>query len=300
MSYTSRLLGPLTRARSEARRAFRRFDKQLRRERRVSPDDVGLPYEALALEATDGQELASWYVPGNSAVRVVGGQGLGLFVHHHYGGQKATVLPWLELFHFVGIDSLAIDARGHAASSHFVSEEAASFAARVADVHAGCDELVRRGARRLLLIGQSQGAAPVLAAAARRGDVAGVIVDSGPAAAMELATWGLAGQILGQRRPLLTRALLTLEIARSGNTNGYFEQLWSSVIALRDTPLLWIHADRDPVIPPSFAALWFHLCRPKDGRWTSLTISGEEHVHQPTQGSPLALAVLSFVQQLPA
>jgi dienelactone hydrolase len=297
MADLQRLLSPLRRARDDAQRSYRRFNRQMRRERRLNPEDVGLPYDALSLEAADGQELAAWFVAGDHADRSAATD-LAVFIHHHYGGQKATVLPWLELFHRLGIPSLAIDGRGHAASSEYVSEGATAFAARKLDVHAGIDELRRRGAKRVLAIGQSQGAAPVVAVAGARSDVAGVIVDSGPAPSMELATWGLAGQVLGTRRRPLARAWLCLEIWRGGDAGGYLADFWGGLARLRDRPLLWLHGDRDLVIPQSLAALWFHAAKPAGDRWTRVTISGGNHVQQPLSGSPLAHAVLGFARRL--
>ena len=291
-----RLLVPFQKASVDAKRSFRRFEREMRRERKLSPEDVGVPYDAVALEAADGQELAGWYVPGSDMVRSVGTEDLGVFIFHHYGGQKATVLPWLELFHSVGISSLAVDARGHAGSSELQGE--AAFAAGKLDVHAACDELRLRGARRLLLVGQSQGAAQVIAVAGAREDVVGVVVDSGPAPTMSLAIWGLAGQIMGTRRHPLARGILVADIFRQGDTSGYVADLWGGLRALRDRPLLWIHGDNDPVIPRGVANIWYRLTRPEGGGWTALTLSGGGHVQQPDLGSPLAKAVLSFVRRL--
>lgn len=292
-----KLLSPLTRARDDAQRSYRRFSRQMRRERRLNPEDVGLPYEALTLEAADAQELAAWFVPGAAQVEPLEAADLGVFIHHHYGGQKATVLPWLELFHGLGIPSLALDGRGHAASAEYISEGATAFAARKLDVHAGCDELRRRGARRLLVIGQSQGAAPVVAVAGGRPDVAGVIVDSGPAPSMELATWGLAGQVLGTRRRPLAQAALCLEIWRGGDASGYVADFWGGLRRLRDRPLLWLHGDHDVVIPRSLAAFWFRAMKPARG-WSCVTISAGNHVQQPVPGSPLAHAVTGFTRRV--
>ncbi len=269
----------------------------MRRERNLSPEDVGLPYDAVTLEAADGQELAGWFIPPSEGVEALDAADLGVFVHHHYGGQKATVLPWLELFHRLGIPSLAVDGRGHAGSAESVGESATAFSARQLDVHAGCDELGRRGAERLLVIGQSQGGAPVIAVAGARADVAGVIVDSGPAPSMGLATWGLAGQMLGARRRLLVQAALCLEIWRGGDASGYLGDLFGGLARLRDRPLLWLHGDADAVIPRALAAVWFHAMKPATG-WSCVMISGGNHVQQPLPGSPLAHAVVAFARRV--
>ena len=280
----------LRRDRSE--QLFERFCDQMRRERRAVPEDLGLGYEAIELETDDGRELAAWFVPPVPTAAVETSSGLMAVIHHHFGGQKATTLPWLEFFAGQGIPAIAIDGRDHGGSyAHHWGPSC--FGDRALDLHAACDELKIRGARRLLLVGQSQGAAVAIKTAGQRHDVAGLVVDSGPALLMSLASWTLA-RSLAPKGDLLDRAFLFYRVLRSESSNGYVRDLLGSLWRLRDTPLLWIHSEADHVIPRSWVAPWFVALRRAKGCWSAATVPGG-HVHAPQPASDVARHLVHFI-----
>lgn len=288
--------GPVRRSWEDGSAAIVRTLKRMRTARHIDPArSWGLPVEDASFDTDDGVRLAAWFVqPSPTAAAAAG---LMAVVHHHYGGQRATALPWLKLLHEAGIPALAFDARGHGASAR-TPPGRGSFVKRASDVRAACAELRRRGARRILGVGQSQGAASLLIGTAWAGDTAGLILDSGPTPDMATASWGLAGNLLGPqaRREPWTRALLAARILPGTEPLLYLPALWSSLAALRSTPLLWIHGDRDDVIDRRWSVVWYRAMAPASGAWRSLLVAGADHVRcLQVGGEPVAAAVRDFV-----
>jgi alpha-beta hydrolase superfamily lysophospholipase len=260
-------------ARGQGAAAYARFERQMRRERKLTPQDIGLGYEPLMLQTDDGLMLSGWWIPAPKP------SGWAACIQHHYGGQKFTALGWAELLGELGVDCLVFDARGHAGSDK-PDGKAAAFGQRYRDVLAASAEIRRRGADRLLIVGQSQGAAVALKAAGRLADADAVICDSGPSASLWWATWGLAGNIV--QGSAVARAYVHGHIWLSGSAAGYSRDLFSSLAKLRKTPLLWLHGDQDRVIDPRSAALWFRSYAPlSEGRWRSALFEGEGHLVSP-------------------
>jgi fermentation-respiration switch protein FrsA (DUF1100 family) len=293
------MIGPIGRSWLAGNEAIHRTLKRMRTARRIDPGRVwGLPWEDVELRTRDGVRLAAWFVPAADDAPDVAG--LMAVVHHHYGGQKATALPWLELLHRLGIPTLVFDARGHAASD-LPPPGRGSFVKRADDVRAACAWLRARGARRILGVGQSQGAATLMIGAGFRRDLVGLIVDSGPTPDMFTAAWGLAGNLLGSagRREPWTRAILAARILPGTEPLLYLPALWSRLAILRRRPLLWIHGDRDVVITRSWSKGWFVPMRPRSGRWRSLLVRDADHVRcLQVGGEPVEQAVRDFIAGL--
>ncbi len=281
-------LGP---AWNEGSAAIRKTLKRAKTARRIDPGRrLKIPFETLRLQTDDGVSLAAWYVPGEGDLAVV--------LHHHYGGQKATVLPWLAFFHSLGLPALAFDARGHAASDS-APKGRGSFVRRAADVTAACDELRARGHGQILGFGQSQGAASLAIGLAGRPDVVGLILDSGPAPEMGTAAWGLAGNMLGRRgkEAPAVRGLLAARILPGTQPVRYLGALWWALGRLRGRPLLWIHGGRDDVIDRRWSAVWFRALGGK--RWQEVDVPEADHVRTlPVGGEPVEEAVRDFVGSL--
>jgi len=258
--------------------AIARTLKHAKTARGIHPERrLNITCEEVRLMTSDGVGLSAWYVPAPESVRP--SKPLCAVLHHHYGGQKATVLPWVEFFHRLGIASLSFDARGHGASDP-APRGRGSFVHRAADVTAACEEARSRGAERLLGFGQSQGAASLVMAVVGRDDLAGCILDSGPAPEMGTAAWGLAGNMLGRagRERPWTRALLSARIVPGTQPVRYLCSLWMALSGLRKVPLFWIHGDRDRVIRRRWSRLWYEALRPNNQTWQCAEIEGAEHV----------------------
>ncbi len=288
------VLGPGWDAGSDA---IRTTLKRSKTARRIDPGRrLKLPWERVEFDTSDGAHLVGWYVPGSPERSRPAD--MAMVLHHHYGGQKATVLPWIAWFHAQGWPCLAFDARGHAESSDSPLGKG-SFVARRADVHAACEELRRRGARRIVGFGQSQGAAALVMAVAHRDDVIGVILDSGPAPEMGTAAWGLAGNMLGRtgRENPRWRGLLAARILPGTQPVRYLGALWRALAALRDRPLLWLHGGRDDVIPLRWSRVWYAAL--KTVRWSAVHVPDADHVRTlAVGGEPVERAVAAFLDGL--
>jgi alpha-beta hydrolase superfamily lysophospholipase len=271
--------------------------KRSRTTRRITPARrLKIAFEPFDLHTTDGVRLSAWFIPGCEEVQR--SDGLTVVLLHHYGGQKATLMPWIEFFHRMGLPAICFDARGHAASDS-APRGRGSFVRRAEDVRAACDEARRRGAERILGFGQSQGAAALVISMSERDDVAGVILESGPAPDMSTAAWGLAGNMLGalDSRQVATRTLLAARIIPGTHPARYLWSLWTSLRRLRMVPLLWLHGGRDSVIAARWAGWWYRSLRPKCGLWRSIHVPSAEHVRCLQEGGD---AVRDAVSELMA
>jgi pimeloyl-ACP methyl ester carboxylesterase len=258
--------------------AIRLTLRRMKTARRIDPGRrLGIAHEDLDLRSEDGVRLAAWWVPTRPGV--VGPAGWTAVVHHHYGGQRATALPWIRVLWEHGIPTLAFDARGHGASDPSPAG-AGDFVSRAADVRAAVAELRRRGARRILGVGQSQGGAVLVMGLRRVPELGAVVLDSGPAPDMGSAAWGLAGNMLEatEQDDPAARVLLAARILPGTRPLRYLPALWRALAELRTLPLLWLHGGADRVIPEAAARCWWRALAPADGRWRRCFVPGGEHV----------------------
>lgn len=252
--------------------------------RKITPERrLKIPFEAFDLHTSDGVRLAAWFIPAKEEHQ--GSGGLTVVLHHHYGGQRATLMPWIAFFHELGLPTLCFDARGHA-DSDSAPPGKGSFVRRSEDVRAACDEARRRGATQLVGFGQSQGAAALVISMSGRDDVAAVIVESGPAPDMLTAAWGLAGNMLGavDSRNIGVRTLLAARILPGTHPALYLWRLWTSLARLRSIPLLWLHGGGDSVIDPRWSGWWYRALRSKTTAWSDVQVAGAEHVRTLQEG----------------
>lgn len=278
--------------------AIRRTLRRSRTARRIDPGRRWkLPFRPLEMTTDDGVRLSAWYVDPDPEAR--GPEGLCAVLHHHYGGQRATVLPWVELFHRLGVAALCFDARGHAASDSSPPGRG-SFPARAADVRAAVRAARAMGARRILGFGQSQGAAVLLMGLADCPEVRGVITDCGPAPDMGSAAWGLAGNLLDEHgEDWLSRALLALRILPGTEPARYLVRLWTASWQLRSTPLLWLHGGRDTVIEPRWSRRWFETMQPMAPSWSAHAVPEADHVRTlAVDPDGVSAAVASLIERI--
>jgi pimeloyl-ACP methyl ester carboxylesterase len=279
--------------------AGERFRRAMRREMRISPKLLRLDHEQVNLQTSDGLRLSGWFVPKAQEGRF-SRHALGVVLHHHYGGQKAATLPWIRQLQRLGVDTLAFDARGHGSSSaRPIGIDC--FVQRAADVEAAIDEIRRRGAERVICLGQSQGASIVAFACGKRSDVDAVIFDSGPPPTMEVSAWGLAGAMLELGRVPTgpaERLLAAFRLLVRTRPLRFNRAIWTALIRLRNRPLLWIHGDRDVVIPRHWSRLWYESLRPRrKPLWSSVEVAGGEHVRTiQANASQVAEEVERFLQ----
>ena len=211
----------------------------------ATPATVGLSYEEVAFQATDGTQLNGWLVPGQSGAPIV------LFCMGN-AGNISHRLETIQLLHDLGVAVFIINYRGYG-----LSEGKASETGTYHDVSGAMEFLNKRGwpAERTIIFGRSLGAAIGLEAALNN-PPAGLIMES---AFTSVAAMGR------HHYPLLNLLLGWLINAKYNNLEK---------IAELDCPLLLIHGKSDSICPPRMAE---ELYARVSGEKQLLWIPGADH-----------------------
>lgn len=135
----------------------------------MTPSDVGLAYEDVAIATNGGNLLAGWYTPSINGAAVI--------VLHGSGSSRASVLQHTKVMAHHGYGVLALDARGHGASSGRAMRwgwygdvdvpRAAAYLASRPDVDPA----------RIAVVGLSMGGEEAIGAAARTNDIRAVVAE---------------------------------------------------------------------------------------------------------------------------
>jgi fermentation-respiration switch protein FrsA (DUF1100 family) len=133
----------------------------------AAPDAVGLAYEDVSLEATDGVRVHGWFVPGASS-RV-------LLYFHGNAGNISHRLHSIREFHDLGLSVFIIDYRGYGQSGGKSTEAGLYRDAEAAWRY--LTETLGIAPTDIILFGRSLGAS-VASWLAMREDAGGLIVDS--------------------------------------------------------------------------------------------------------------------------
>jgi fermentation-respiration switch protein FrsA (DUF1100 family) len=190
----------------------------------ATPATVGLVYEEIAFQATDGTRLNGWLLPGQPEAPVV------LFCMGN-AGNISHRLETLQLLHDLGVAVFIFNYRGYG-----LSEGTASETGLYQDVTGAMQFLNRRGwpANRIIIFGRSLGAAVGLEAALRS-PPAGLIMES---AFTSITAMGRT------HYPFLNLLLGWLIGAKYDNREK---------IAGLESHLLLIHGKSDTICPPRMA-----------------------------------------------
>jgi fermentation-respiration switch protein FrsA (DUF1100 family) len=86
------------------------------REVAYTPEDIGIEFESITLETTDGVKLNAWYVPAKDAEMTI------LFCHGN-GGNMMHRLDSISLFNKMGLNCLIFDYRGYGQSEGKPTED---------------------------------------------------------------------------------------------------------------------------------------------------------------------------------
>ena len=220
--------------------------------RRLSPGDLGLPYEDVSFSVRDertGQRLrlAAWWIPAAEGARPSENC---VVLLPGYADAKVGVIAWAPVWHVLGFNILALDPRAHGDSGGH--ESTAGYFERH-DINQVIDRL--RGerpaaTRQVVLFGASLGAAVAVAAAALRDDVAAVVLES-PFADFRAAS-AAHMDLLGLPGGFLQSAALRLAERMSG---ANFDDV-RPIDVLRSVrcPALVIAPTDDVFLPPADAA----------------------------------------------
>lgn len=133
----------------------------------ATPHDIGLDYEDVTLETSDGVRLHGWFVPGAST-RVL------LFFHGN-AGNISHRLHSIRDFHDLGLAVFIIDYRGYGASDGKPGEQGLYRDAEAAWQHLVAERGI--GADQIILFGRSLGGSVASMLAAKQEPLA-LIVES--------------------------------------------------------------------------------------------------------------------------
>ncbi len=146
----------------------------------ATPEDVGLAYQRVAFNASDGIPLVGWWMPASPAKGTV-------VVLHGYGESKNQSLAYAPFLHAAGYNVLAFDFRAHGESG---GDHTTVGIDEVKDVDAAWGWLASRGdvpMGHVALLGLSMGAAAAINAAEDL-PVRAVVDDSGFATLENIAS----------------------------------------------------------------------------------------------------------------
>lgn len=114
-----------------------------------TPSTIGLAYEAVSIETSDGIKISGWFVPAKKARAVV------LFFHGN-AGNISDRLATLSRFHNLGLSTLIIDYRGYGESGGRAGINGVK-----RDAAAAWEWLLKRGypEEKIIIFGRSLGGA---------------------------------------------------------------------------------------------------------------------------------------------
>lgn len=188
----------------------------------ATPERIGLEYEDVYLDTSDGERLHGWFIPSGQSDTTL------LFLHGN-AGNISHRLDSIRIFHDMGLNVFIPDYRGYGKSSGRPSEQGT-----YRDARAAWDYLVGvRGipADRIVLFGRSLGAS-----------VAAWLASETAPAALILESAFTSVRAMGKKLyPYLPVTLLT-------------RIRYPTLDYIRDTrsPILVVHSSEDEIIPFEF------------------------------------------------
>lgn len=205
---------------------------------RFTPADLGMAFEDVRLETSDGVTLAAWWVPAPH------GRGALIFSHGNAGNMGDRVGK-LRLFHDLGLSVLAFDYRGYGASQGKPSEEGMAHDMDAAIAHVRDSRGVPLD--RTVFYGESLGGAVVIEAATR----------FPPAALVAESTFTSARAMARRHYPFVPPALVRV---------GY-DSL--SRVRRLACPKLFLHGPADTIVPFEMGEALFRAA-PEPKRFATL------------------------------
>lgn len=205
---------------------------------RFTPADLGMAFEDVRLETSDGVTLAAWWVPAPH------GRGALIFSHGNAGNMGDRVGK-LRLFHDLGLSVLAFDYRGYGASQGKPSEEGTAHDMDAAVAHVRDSRGVPLD--RTVFYGESLGGAVVIEAATR----------FPPAALVAESTFTSARAMARRHYPFVPPALVRV---------GY-DSL--SRVRRLACPTLFLHGPADTIVPFEMGEALFRAA-PEPKRFAAL------------------------------
>ena len=205
-----------------------------------SPAELGLPFENITIQTSDGLTLRGWWIPAAGSDRAV------IQLHGHTGSMDPD-LHHVPAWHEAGLNVCMFDFRAHGRSPGQVCTF--GYLERL-DAHAAARFVAQqKGMRRIALIGFSMGGMTAMLAAPECPEVNVVVEDGAPARLFSgLKAWCLEHHLPRWSAPLLAwMALAGASLRLRANLFRYEPVRWVGQIAPR--PLMIIHGELDPYCP---------------------------------------------------
>lgn len=243
--------------------------------RRMSPGDLGLPFEPTSFDVVDevdGQRLriAAWWIEARDP-----SVGRTVIITHGYGDAKVGGIAWAPLLRDLGFHVLAIDLRAHGESG---GTRCTGGDRETGDLVQVVHQLRARRPREtasVVLFGISLGGAVSLAAAAQDDvQVDAVIADSVFADFVEAAK--THARLIGAPARLLHGVAVRFGIWRAGARVERVRPI-DTVRAAR-CPVMIVHGDADPFVPADHREqLAAAIAARNDPRSTHVVVNGAGH-----------------------
>ena len=233
----------------------------------LTPVDLGMSFEEVAVPTTDGLTLPGWFIPAEG-----GASGPGVALVHGWESARDRLLPMAQFLH-----CLAVDVRGHGANApETLPITAGEFGA---DALAGWRALdarpeVTSGA----ILGHSMGAIGAILAAAAEPRIAAVVATSSPA-----DPWRLTRQTFRLARLpfpdvlayplawLTTRVYLQPRGHRMADISAF------DALGRIRVPVLLVHGTDDAVVPVGHLERLARVGATGDHPIERLVIAGGQH-----------------------
>lgn len=215
----------------------------------ITPASIGLEFEAISFQASDGTKLHGWYLPGEKDKPLI------LFCHGNAGNISHRV-DNLRLLHELGFSVFIFDYRGYGQSEGKASEEGT-----YADARGALRWLQEKGwaEQQMIYFGRSLGAAIALQLALES-PPAGLVLES-PFTSVEAIgrhhyplLWRLAGWALDVRYDTLSK------------------------IDKIKAPLLIFHGEQDEIIPLQMGRELFERA-PQPKQFYSIPFAGHNNTY---------------------
>jgi uncharacterized protein len=244
---------------------------------RITPADLGLPFEAATVHSGD-LDLPAWFIPARG-----GEPGPGVVLVHGWESARDRTLPMAVFLHAAGFHCLTFDVRGHGtnppevlplSAGEFGLDAAAAFRALMdrPEVTVGA------------ISGHSMGAIGAILAGAADPRVAAIVATSGPADPYRLTRQTFRLAHLPIPDPIAyPLAWLTTRVYLRPRGHDVRSTSASAAFARYRGPILLAHGDEDSVMPSSHlrrlerAALAARHADPGAGRVETLRIAGGQH-----------------------
>jgi uncharacterized protein len=238
----------------------------------LTPADLGMPFQEVAVPTTDGLTLPGWFIPADG-----GRVGPGVALVHGWESARDRLLPMVQFLRAAGFHCLAVDVRGHGANSiEILPITAGEFGADALAAWRALDARpeVSSGA----VLGHSMGAIGAILAAAAEPRIAAVVATSSPA-----DPWRLTRQTFRLARlpfpDAVAYPLAWLTTRVYLRPRGHRVADISATAALRriEAPVLLVHGTADTVVPVAHLDRLARLTGPTGRPIERLVIEGGQH-----------------------